>query len=54
VPQPLAAQYVSAGTRAGDRVRLVLVPAAGPFETVRPFTPAWPVERQAIRLLLLN
>jgi acetyl esterase/lipase len=54
VPQPLAEQYVSAATRAGDRARLVLVPAAGHFETASPFTPAWPVVREAIRSLLLN
>ncbi len=54
VPQPLAEQYISAATRSGDRARLVLVPAAGHFETASPFTPAWPVVREAIRSLLLN
>lgn len=54
VPQPLAEQYVSAAKQAGDRARLVLVPAAGHFETASPFTPAWPVVREAIRSLLLN
>jgi acetyl esterase/lipase len=52
VPQPLAEQYVSAATRAGDRARLVLVPAAGHFETASPFTSAWPVVREAIRSVL--
>jgi acetyl esterase/lipase len=54
VPQPLAEQYVAAATRAGDRARLILVPAAGHFETASPFTPAWPVVQEAIRSLLLN
>lgn len=54
VPQPLAEQYVGAATRTGDRARLVLVPAAGHFETASPFTSAWPIVREAIRSLLLN
>lgn len=54
VPQPLAEQYVSAATRAGDLARLVVVPATGHFETASPFTAAWPVVREAIRSLLLN
>jgi acetyl esterase/lipase len=54
IPQPLVEQYVSAATRAGDRARLVLVPAAGHFETASPFTAAWPVVHEAIRSLLLN
>ena len=54
VPQPLVEQYVSAATRAGDRARLVLVPAAGHFETASPFTAAWPLVHEAIRSLLLN
>ena len=54
VPQPLAEQYVSAATRAGDRARLVLVPAAGHFETASPLTAAWPIVREAIRSLLSN
>ena len=54
VPQSLAEQYVSAATGAGDRARLLVVPAAGHFETASPFTPAWPVVREAIRSLLLN
>lgn len=54
VPQPLAEQYVSAATHAGDRARLVLVPQAGHFETASPFTAAWPIVREAIRSLLSN
>lgn len=54
VPQPLVEEYVTAATRAGDRVRLVLVPAAGHFETASPFTAAWPMVHDAIRSLLLN
>lgn len=52
VPQPLVEQYVAAASRSGDRVRLVLVPAAGHFETASPFTAAWPVVREAVRSLL--
>lgn len=52
VPQPLVEEYVAAATRAGDRARLVLVPAAGHFETASPFTAAWPVVREAVRSML--
>jgi pimeloyl-ACP methyl ester carboxylesterase len=36
VPQPLVEQYVDAARRAGDRARLIVVPAAGHFETASP------------------
>jgi hypothetical protein len=52
VPQPLVEQYVAAATRAGDRARLVLGPAAGHFETASPFTAAWLVVREAVRSVL--
>jgi acetyl esterase/lipase len=54
VPRPLAEQYIGTATRAGDSARLVLVPAAGHFETASPFTPAWAIVREAIRSLLFN
>ena len=54
VPQPLAEQYVAAATRAGDRARLIIVPAAGHFETASPFTTAWPVVHEAIRAAVRN
>ena len=54
VPQPLAERYVAAATRAGDRARLIVVPAVGHFETASPFTSAWPVVHEAIRSLLRN
>jgi acetyl esterase/lipase len=52
VPQPLVEQYVAAAARSGDRARLILVPAAGHFETASPFTSAWPVVREAVRSML--
>jgi acetyl esterase/lipase len=52
VPQPLVEQYAAAATRAGDRARLILVPASGHFETASPFTTAWPVLRDAVRSVL--
>ena len=52
VPQVLVEQYVAAATRAGDRARLILVPATGHFETASPFTAAWPVVRDAVRSVL--
>jgi acetyl esterase/lipase len=54
VPQPLVERYVAAAAGSGDRVRLIVVPATGHFETASPFTSAWPVVREAIRSLLLN
>jgi acetyl esterase/lipase len=52
VPQPLAERYVAAAERSGDRVRLIVVPATGHFETASPFTSAWPVVREAVRSML--
>jgi acetyl esterase/lipase len=54
VPQPLAEQYVAAATHAGDRARLIVVPAVGHFETASPFTSAWTVVHDAIRSLVRN
>jgi pimeloyl-ACP methyl ester carboxylesterase len=52
VPQPLVEQYVEAARRAGDRAKLIIVPAAGHFETASPFTSAWPVVHEAIRAVV--
>jgi acetyl esterase/lipase len=52
VPQPLVEQYVDAARRAGDRARLIVVPAAGHFETASPFTAAWAAVREAIKAAL--
>lgn len=50
VPQPLAQSHVDAATKAGDRARLVVVPAVGHFELASPRDPrAWPAVLAAIR-----
>jgi acetyl esterase/lipase len=54
VPQPLAQQYVTLATKAGDKVQLIVVPAVGHFETPSPFSSAWPTVEKAIRSLLTN
>jgi acetyl esterase/lipase len=54
VPRSLAEQYVAAATRAGDRARLIIVPAAGHFETASPFTAAWPVVHETVRDAVRN
>jgi acetyl esterase/lipase len=52
VPLPLAQAYTRAATRAGDSVRLVVIPAVGHFEIASPRTSAWPDVAAAIRALL--
>lgn len=52
VPLPLAQKYERAATRAGDRVRLIVIPAVGHFELGSPLTSAWPPIKSAIRGLL--
>jgi acetyl esterase/lipase len=52
VPRPLVEAYAQAATRAGDRVRVVIIPRAGHFEIASPRSPAWPVVEAAIRSLL--
>lgn len=54
VPRSLAERHVDAAVKAGDRARLIVVPAAGHFETASPMSSAWPVVLQAIRSLLAN
>jgi len=52
VPRPLVEAYEQAATRAGDHVRLIVVPSAGHFELASPRTSAWPVIETAIKSLL--
>jgi pimeloyl-ACP methyl ester carboxylesterase len=52
VPRRLVEAYAEAATRAGDHVRLAVVPHAGHFEIASPRTSAWPVVEAAIRSLL--
>ena len=42
VPRQFAQVYVDAAERAGDRVRLLLIPGAGHFEIASPRTAIWP------------
>lgn len=51
VPLSLAKRHVDAATKAGDRARLIIVPAAGHFEPASPQSSAWPTVLQAIRSL---
>ncbi len=52
VPLPLAKRHVDAATTAGDRARLIVVPATGHFETASPRSSAWPTLLNAIRSVL--
>ena len=52
VPRPLAEAYTEAAARAGDPVRLVLLPGAGHFEIASPQASTWPQVRAVIRSLL--
>jgi acetyl esterase/lipase len=52
VPLPLMQEYADAAKRAGDSVRLVVIPEAGHFEIASPRSPAWPEVESAIRSLL--
>lgn len=52
VPRPFVDAYVEQATRAGDRVRLVVIPGAGHFETANPRASTWPRVEAAIRSLL--
>ena len=52
VPRPLVEAYEHAATRAGDQVRLIIVPGAGHFELASPRTSAWPVVDTVIKSLL--
>jgi len=52
VPRPFVEAYTQAAVRAGDIVRLVVIPHAGHFEIASPRSPAWPIVEAAIRSLL--
>jgi pimeloyl-ACP methyl ester carboxylesterase len=52
VPLPLAEAYTQAAARAGDRVRLVVIPGVGHFEIASPRSSTWPQVESAIRSLL--
>jgi hypothetical protein len=51
VPRPLIDAYALAAERAGDSVRVVIIPRAGHFEIASPRTPAWALLEAAIRSL---
>ena len=52
VPRPLIDAYALAAERAGDSVRVVIIPRAGHIEIASPRTPAWALVAAAIRSLL--
>jgi acetyl esterase/lipase len=52
IPLPLAQRHVNMAIKAGDKARLIVVPAAGHFESASPASGAWPVVLGAIRSLL--
>lgn len=54
VPLSLARRHVDAATKAGDRARLILIPAIGHFESASPQSSAWPTVLEAIRSLVAN
>lgn len=52
VPRPLAEAYAQAAARAGDPVRLIVIPRVGHFEIASPRASPWPQVESAIRALL--
>jgi acetyl esterase/lipase len=52
VPLPLVEAYAEAARRAGDPVRVVVIPGVGHFEIASPRSSAWPRVASAIRSLL--
>jgi acetyl esterase/lipase len=52
VPLPLVQAYAQAARRAGDSVRVVVIPGAGHFEIASPGSAAWPRVESAVRSLL--
>jgi fermentation-respiration switch protein FrsA (DUF1100 family) len=52
VPLPFMEAYAEAARRAGDPVRLVVIPGVGHFEIASPRSSAWPRVESAIRSLL--
>jgi acetyl esterase/lipase len=54
VPLSLAKTHVDAATKAGDRARLIVVPAVGHFELASPQSSAWHAVLEAVRSLVTN
>ena len=52
VPLRLAERYVDMAAKAGDKARLIVVPAIGHFESASPASSAWSIVLGAIRSLL--
>ena len=52
VPRPLAEAYSQAAAKAGDPVRLIVIPRVGHFEIASPRASTWPRVESAIRALL--
>ena len=52
VPRPLAEAYTQAAVRAGDQVRLIVIPGVGHFEIASPRASTWPQVESSIRALL--
>ena len=52
VPRHFAQTYVQTAERAGDRVRMLLIPGAGHFEIASPRAAIWPKVESAIRSLI--
>jgi acetyl esterase/lipase len=52
VPLPLVLAYTAAARRAGDPVRVMVVPGAGHFEIASPRSAVWPRVESAIHALL--
>jgi hypothetical protein len=54
VPLALAKRHVDAATKAGDRARLIVIPAIGHFESASPRSSAWPTILDTVRSLVAN
>lgn len=52
VPRNIAEAYVSAAARAGDQVRLIVIPGVGHFEIASPRASTWPRVMSVIQSLL--
>jgi len=52
VPRPLVEAYAAAAARAGDSVRVILLPGLGHFDPASPRSAAWPRLRSAVHALL--
>ncbi|MGI4983644.1 MAG: alpha/beta hydrolase family protein [Janthinobacterium lividum] len=48
-PPELARRFATRATRAGDRVRTIVIPDAGHFDEVMPAAPVWPVLLAVVR-----